>query len=70
MARYMMEHHNYVEPHTALEDATVEFELLEYFVAKHWKSFDEEFLGKPKSVSWKSIRERQSSAKKMRKRNA
>jgi len=70
MARYMMQHHNYVEAHTALEDATVEFELLEYFVAKYWKSFDEEFLGKPKSVAWGSIRERHSSAQKMRKRNS
>jgi len=69
MARYMMEHHNYVEAHTALEDATVEFELLEYFVDKHYKSFTDDFLGKPKSVSWKSIRERHSSAQKMRKRN-
>ena len=70
MARYMMEHHNYVEAHTALEDATVEFELLEYFVDKHYKSFIDDFLGKPKSVAWGSIRERHSSAKKMRKRNS
>ena len=70
MARYMMEHHHYVEAHTALEDATVEFELLEYFVSKHYRSFIDDFLGKPKSVAWKSIRERHSSAQKMRKRNA
>ena len=69
MARYMMEHHDYVEAHTALEDATVEFELLEYFVSKHYRSFIDDFLGKPKSVAWKSIRERHSSAQKMRKRN-
>ena len=70
MARYMMEHHHYVEAHTALEDATVEFELLEYFVSKHYRSFMDDFLGKPKSVAWKAIRERHSSAQKMRKRNA
>lgn len=70
MARYMMEHHDYVEAHTALEDATIEFELLEYFVDKHYRSFIDDFLGNPKSIAWQSIRDRCSSAKKMRKRNS
>ena len=58
MARYMMQHHEYVEAHTALEDATVEFELAEYFVSKHYRIFKKEYLGKPRFISWQKIRDR------------
>ena len=58
MARYMMQHHDYVEAHTALEDATVEFELAEYFVTKHYKVFKKEYLGNPRFISWQKIKNR------------
>ena len=38
------------------------------FVAKYKTSFFEDFLGKPKFVSWTKIRDRLSSAEKMRQR--
>jgi len=58
MARYMMQHHDYVEAHTALDDALVEFELAEYFLDKHYREFKKKFLGNPRFVSWIKIRDR------------
>ena len=68
MNKYINRNHYYVEAHTALADSIMEFELAERFVSKHWKSFQDEFLGKPKNVSWTTIRDRHSSIQKMKKR--
>ena len=65
MARYMMQHHNYIESHLALEDARVEFELLEHFLSRYNKDFITEFLGNPKFVSWTKIRDRHTATKKI-----
>jgi len=58
MARYMMQHHEYVESHTALDDALVEFELAEYFLEKHYPLFKDKFLGNPRFISWTKIRDK------------
>jgi len=42
--------------------------LLKHFISKQKKSFFDDFLGKPKFVSWTKIRDRISSAEKMRQR--
>ena len=68
MNKYINRNHYYSEAHTALADSIMEFELAERFVSKHWRSFQDEFLGKPKFVSWTTIRDRYSSIQKMKKR--
>ena len=68
MARYVNRDHFYIEEHTALNDAKIEMALLKHFISKQKKSFFDDFLGKPKYVSWTTIRDRVSSAEKMRKR--
>ena len=68
MARYVNRDHFYIEEHTALNDAKIEMALLKHFIAKYKKSFFDDFLGKPKFVSWTKIRDRLSSAEKMRQR--
>jgi hypothetical protein len=68
MTKYINRDPYYVEDHTALNDSTMEFELTEKFVSKHYKSFIDDFLGKPKFVSWSGIRKRLSSVQKMKKR--
>ena len=62
MARYVNRDHFYIEEHTALNDAKIEMALLKHFIAKYKKSFFDDFLGKPKFVSWTKIRDRLSSA--------
>ena len=68
MARYVNRDHFYIEEHTALNDAKIEMALLKHFISKQKKSFFDDFLGKPKFVSWTKIRDRLSSAEKMRQR--
>ena len=68
MARYINRDHFYIEEHTALNDAKIEMALLKHFIAKEKKSFFDDFLGNPKFVSWTKIRDRLSSAEKMRQR--
>jgi hypothetical protein len=68
MVRYMRKHHDYIEAHLALDDARVEFELLEHFLAKHNKDFMNEFLGNPRFVSWTKIRDKLTATKKAQQR--
>ena len=68
MARYINKHTDYVESHTALDDSRVEFELARLFVDRHFTEFKKDFLNNVKSVSWTLLRDRLSSAEKMRKR--
>ena len=68
MARYVNRDHFYIEEHTALNDAKIEMALLKHFIAKEKKSFFDDFLGNPKFVSWTKIRDKLSSAEKMRQR--
>ena len=69
MARYINKHTDYVESHTALDDSRVEFELARLFIAKHFTEFKKDFLNNVKPVSWTLLRDRLSSAEKMRLRN-
>lgn len=69
MARYISRNSNYVESHTALDDSRVEFTLCRYFCDRHFTEFKNNFLGNPKSVSWTKVRDRLSSAKKMKARD-
>lgn len=66
MARYINKHTDYIESHTALDDSRVEFELARLFVGKHFTEFKNDFLNNVKSVSWTLVRDRISSAEKMR----
>ena len=66
MARYINRHTNYIEAHTALDDSRVEFELARLFVRKYFTEFKRDFLNNVKSVSWTLVRDRLSSAEKMR----
>tara|TARA_B100000929_G_scaffold117909_1_gene93456 strand:- start:258 stop:1028 length:771 start_codon:yes stop_codon:yes gene_type:complete len=68
MSKYINKDHYYKEAHEALPDSNMEFELAEKFVSRHFKSFTDDFLGKPKFVSWTAIRKRLSSKHKMNKR--
>lgn len=68
MARYVNKHTDYVESHTALDDSKVEFELTRIFCNRYFDDFKKEFLGNPKGVSWKAVKDRLSSAEKMRQR--
>jgi len=68
MARYIHKFLGYIEAHTSLEDATIETELTRLFCDRFFKIFVDEFLGNPKNVSWTVVRNRMSSAEKMRKR--
>ena len=68
MARYIHKFLGYIEAHTSLEDATIETELTRLFCDRFFKIFIDEFLGNPKNVSWTVVRNRISSAEKMRKR--
>tara|TARA_Y100000780_G_C13649012_1_gene403716 strand:+ start:523 stop:1326 length:804 start_codon:yes stop_codon:yes gene_type:complete len=68
MTKYINRDDYYTEEHTALADSIMEFELAEKFVSRYWKSFEDDFLGKPKFVSWTAIRKRLSSKEKMEKR--
>tara|TARA_R110000737_G_C14580877_1_gene485639 strand:- start:1447 stop:1845 length:399 start_codon:yes stop_codon:yes gene_type:complete len=68
MARYINKHTDYIESHTALDDSRVEFELARLFVDRHFTEFKKDFLNNVKSVSWTLLRDRISSAEKMRKR--
>ena len=68
MARYINKHTDYVESHTALDDSRVEFELARLFVEKHFTEFKKDFLNNVKPVSWTLVRDRISSAEKMRNR--
>ena len=69
MARYVNQYTDYVESHTALDDANIEFDLARIFVDKHFTDFKKEFLNNVKPVSWTLVRDRLSSAEKMRKRD-
>ena len=66
MARYINKHTDYIESHTALDDSRVEFELARLFMAKHFTEFKKDFLNNVKPVSWTILRDRLSSAEKMR----
>ena len=68
MARYINEHTDYIESHTALDDSKVEFELARIFCNRHFTEFKNKFLGNPKSVSWTLVKKELSSAEKMRRR--
>ena len=68
MSRYENKDHYYGEAHEAPPDSSMEFELLEKFVCKHFKSFTDDFLGNPKFVSWTAIKKRLSSNQKMNQR--
>ena len=68
MARYINKHTDYVESHTALDDSRVEFELARLFIEKHFTEFKKDFLNNVQPVSWTLVRDRLSSAEKMRKR--
>jgi len=69
MARYIAKYSGYVESHTALDDSKVEFNLTRYFCDKHFTEFKTKFLNNPKNVSWTKVRDRLSSAEKMRNRD-
>ena len=64
-----MGYEDYIESHTALDDSRVEFELARLFMAKHFTEFKKDFLNNVKPVSWTILRDRLSSAEKMRLRN-
>ena len=68
MARYINEHTDYVESHTALDDSKVEFELARIFCTRHFTEFKNKFLGNPKPVYWTLVKKELSSAEKMRRR--
>jgi hypothetical protein len=68
MARYVNEYTDYIESHTALDDSKIEFELARIFCNRHFAEFKKDFLGNPKGVSWKSVKDKLSSAEKMRRR--
>lgn len=68
MARYCARFYHYIEEHSSLMDSRVEFNLTRLFCDKHFNAFKTEFLNNPKSVSWTKIRDRLSSAEKMKKR--
>ena len=66
MARYINQHTDYVESHTSLDDANIEFELTRLFCDRHFSEFVTDFLGNPLPVSWREVAEQKSSAEKMR----
>ena len=68
MARWIFDAHYYTEQHTALDDAKLEYDLARHFVRKHRQEWNTHFLGKPKTVSWRKIRDKLSGAEKMRQR--
>jgi hypothetical protein len=68
MARYMNEYSEYKEAHTALDDSRIEFQLARLFVEKHFTEFKKDFLNNVQGVSWVDVRNRISSAEKMRNR--
>ena len=70
MARYMNEFSEYKEAHTALDDSRIEFQLARDFVSRYFTEFKNDFLNNVQGVSWTEVRNRTSSAEKMRKREA
>ena len=65
MARWIFDSEQYVEQHTAQDDATMEFELARHFVRKHKKDFEKTFLGHPKTFSWIKMKKKMSATAKM-----
>jgi|TARA_Y100000031_G_scaffold1332_1_gene1664 hypothetical protein len=70
MARYMMQDPNYKESHLALDDATVEMELLENAMLRtdKFKEWKKDFLNNPRPVSWQSVKARLTATQKTEKR--
>ena len=65
MARWVFDSEQYIEQHTAQNDATMEFELARHFVRKHKKDFLDTFLGNPKAFSWVKMKKKLSASAKM-----
>jgi hypothetical protein len=70
MARYVNQYTDYIESHTALDDSRIEFELARLFMEKHFPDFKKEFLNNVQAVSWTMVKDRLSSAEKMRARRS
>ena len=68
MARYVSRFTEYLEEHSSLMDSRIEFNLVRLFCDKHFPDFKDQFLDKPRAVSWIKVRDRLSSVKKMKAR--
>ena len=69
MVRYLTKDLYYVEQHTALRDAMLEFKLASHCFKHYEADIKKHFIGNVKSVSWQSFNKGLSSVAKMKLRN-